>query len=92
MKVMVEIHDAQIVASLQEAIRIRMHEFSKQHHDDIVECIRICTVMNDVIRYFGGPEVDIGIELGRQRAGGIVPKAKDEIMAGFDRAIDALRG
>lgn len=90
MKVVVEIHDAQIVASLQEAIRIRMHEFFKQHPDDIAECIRICTAMNDVIRYFDGTEVDIGMEIGWQRKGNAAPRA-DEIMASFDRAIASLQ-
>ena len=68
MKVMVEIHDGQIVAALQEAVRNRMHDFFKQQPEDMAECIRICTVMNEVIQYFDGHEVHIGDEIRRYRS------------------------
>ena len=59
MRVMVEIHDSQIIEALRDAVRMRSADALKQHHpDDILGCVRICDHMNAVIEYFGGQPYD----------------------------------
>jgi hypothetical protein len=67
MKVMVEIHDSQVIAALQDAAKNKMHNFFRQHPDDMAESVRLLDAMNEVIEYFGGDPVDVGIEIARQR-------------------------
>ena len=68
MRVMVEIHDSQIIEALRDAAMNRMHEFFKQHPDDMAESIRVCDSLNDCIRYFGGDPVDVSFEIAKQRS------------------------
>lgn len=68
MKVMVEINDSQIIEALQQAARNRMYEFFNQHPDDMAESVRVVDAINEVIRYFGGCSVDVGIEIAKQRS------------------------
>ena len=68
-KVMVEIHESQVVESLRQAIVYRLHDFFKQQPEDMAAAVLVCDAMNRTIEYFGGQTIDVGLEIARQRVG-----------------------